>query len=98
LQSRRIGNSLERVIDQRSRGKTNKQMKTLTGTENFTASVAAGCKRGVIAVSTVNLIRFRSELFVDKRDATHLAQEASLMPVFVFVAQVLLNVNRDEIN
>jgi hypothetical protein len=69
--------------------KTNKQMRTLTGTENFTASVAAGSELGIVAVSTVDLIGFRAKLLVDQRDATHLAQEASFMPMFVFVAQVL---------
>lgn len=78
-----IGNLLSNVIGVIKR--------TLTGTEDFTAAVAARRELRVVAVAAVNLIRLRSELFVDQRDAAHIAQEARFMPVFVFVAQVLLN-------
>lgn len=69
-------------------------MRALTSTEHFTASVTSGRKLGVVAVAAVNLIRFRAELFVDERDATHIAQEACFMPVFVFVAQVLYRLHK----
>jgi hypothetical protein len=63
--------------------------RALTSTENFTASVTATCELRIVAVSAINLIGLRAELFVDERDATHLAQEARFVPMFVFVAQVL---------
>lgn len=56
-----------------------------TSTEDFTASIATGCELGIVAVSTIDLVYLRSELLVDKGNATLGAQEASLMPVLVLV-------------
>jgi hypothetical protein len=58
-------------------------------TEHFAASVASGCELRVVTVATVNLIGLRAKLLVNQRDTTHIAEEASLMPVLVFVAQIL---------
>jgi hypothetical protein len=61
----------------------------LTGSEDFAAAIAAGSELRVIAVATVDLIGLGAELLVHQGDTALVAQEAGLMPVLVFVGQVL---------
>jgi hypothetical protein len=65
------------------------KMFALTGSENFSAAIAAGSELRVIAVATVDLIGLGAELLVHQGDTALVAQEAGLMPVLVFVGQVL---------
>jgi hypothetical protein len=73
----------------RSRNFRKATRRTLTSTENFAAAVASRCELRVVAVAAVDLVGLRSELLVDERHAAHIAQEASFVPVLVFVAQIL---------
>jgi hypothetical protein len=66
-----------------------KKMFALTGSEDFSAAIAAGSELCVIAVATVDLIGLGAELLVHQGDTAFVAQEAGLMPVLVFVGQVL---------
>jgi len=61
----------------------------LTGSEDLATAIAAGSELRVIAVATVDLIGLGAELLVHKGHTTLVAQEAGLMPVLVFVGQVL---------
>lgn len=60
-----------------------------TSTEHLSTSVAAARKLGIIAVATVDLVQFRSELLIHQRDAALRAEEARLMPMLVLVRQIL---------
>jgi hypothetical protein len=64
-------------------------MFALTGSEDFPAAIAAGSELRVIAIATVDLIGLGAELLVHQGDPALVAQEAGLMPVLVFVGQVL---------
>lgn len=59
------------------------------GSEDFSAAIAAGSELCIIAVATVDLIGLGAELLIHQGDTTLVAQEAGLMPVLVFVGQVL---------
>lgn len=63
-------------------------------TEDLAASVASRSELGVVAVAAIDFLRLRSELLVDEGHSAFAAQEAGLVPVFVFVRQVL-GVNTD---
>ena len=47
-------------------------------------------KLGIIALSTVDPICFRSKLFINQAIFAFAAQKARLMPVFLFVRQILI--------
>jgi hypothetical protein len=64
-------------------------MSALTGSEDFSAAIAAGSELRVIAVTAVDLIGLGAELLVHQGHTALVAQEAGLMPVLVFVGQVL---------
>lgn len=65
--------------------------KVLTSTEDLSAAIAARSELRVVAVAAVNLVELGAELLVYQRDAALGAQEARLMPVLVFVRQILGN-------
>lgn len=60
-----------------------------TCAEDVATSIAPGSELSIVAISAIDLLHFRSELFIHQRDATFAAQETRLVPVFVFVRQVL---------
>lgn len=60
-----------------------------SSTEHFTAAITAASKLGIVAVAAVDLVELGAELLVYQRDAALGAQEAGLVPVLVFVRQVL---------
>jgi hypothetical protein len=64
-------------------------MFALTGSEDVAASIAASSELCIIAVAAVDLIGLGAELLIHQRDMALVAQEADLVPVFVFVGQVL---------
>jgi hypothetical protein len=64
-------------------------MFALTGSEDFSAAIAARSELRVIAVAAVDLIGLGAELLVHQGDTALVAQEAGFMPVLVFVGQVL---------
>lgn len=57
--------------------------------EHLAAAIATAGELGIVAVAAVDLVELRAELLVYQRDAALGAEEASLMPVLVFVRQVL---------
>ena len=70
-----------------------KRKMRLTSTENFTAAITTWCKFSVIAIAAVNLVGLGSKLLVHQGNTTHIAQETCFMPMFVLVAQVLIQTN-----
>jgi len=60
-----------------------------TGAKDFAASVATSGVHRIVARTAEDLLGFRSELLVDQRDATLVAQEAGLMPMAILVRQIL---------
>lgn len=58
-------------------------------TEHFATPITPGSKLGIVAVAAVDFLRLRSKLFVDQRNLALAAQEAGLMPMLVFVGQIL---------
>jgi len=64
--------------------------------ENVSASVASGGELGVVAGAAVNTVGLRAELFVHQRHSAFRANEASLVPMFLFVAQIF-GVDSDEL-
>lgn len=60
-----------------------------TSSEDFVASIASGSKLLIVTASAVNPIALGSKLFIYKGFSTGSAQEASFMPVLVFIGQVL---------
>lgn len=64
-------------------------------TENLIASVASCRERLVVAVGAENPIVFTAERHIDEGNLAHTAQEAVLVPMLVFVGEVLrVNANR----
>lgn len=63
----------------------------ITCTEYISTSIAPSSELSVVAVSAIDFFHFRSKLFVYQRHATFAAQETGLVPVFVFVRQILNN-------
>jgi hypothetical protein len=61
----------------------------LTGSKDLATAIAAGGELGVIAVATVDLVGLGPELLVHQGHATLVTQEAGLVPMLVFVGQVL---------
>lgn len=61
----------------------------LTSTEDVTTAIAAACELSIIAVAAIDLVELGAELLVHQRDAALRAQEASFVPVLVFVRQIL---------
>jgi len=57
--------------------------------ENVSTSIAPGGKLSIVAGPTINSVRLGSELLVDKRRSAFGTYEAGLMPMFLFVRQVL---------
>jgi len=53
--------------------------------EHIATSIASCGKLGVIAWATIDPVSLRAELFVDEAASAFVAQEASLMPVLLFV-------------
>jgi hypothetical protein len=60
-----------------------------TCTEDFTAPVTSRGKLGIIAIAAVNLLCLGAELFVNQRYATFAAKKTGLVPMLLFVRQVL---------
>lgn len=60
-----------------------------SGAEDLAAAVASGRELGIVAIAAVDLVGLRAELLVDERYAALVAQEARLVPVLVFVGQIL---------
>lgn len=54
----------------------------------LSALVAAGRKRLVVALATVELIVLVAKWFVDERQLAHIAKEALLVPVLLLVGEV----------
>ena len=57
----------------------------LTCFEHSATSIASCGKLGVIAWATIDPVGLRAELFVDEAASAFVAQEASLVPVLLFV-------------
>lgn len=57
----------------------------LTSTEDLAAAIAPACELSVVAVAAVDLVELGAELLVHQRHAALGAEEASLVPVLVFV-------------
>lgn len=60
-----------------------------TGTEDIAACIATSGELGIVAVAAVDLVHFATKLFVHQGHFTLGAEEASLMPVFILVRQIL---------
>lgn len=70
----------------------------LTGTKHFTASIATWGKLSIIAIAAVDLVGFGAKLFIDQRQMTLVAKETGLMPMLVFIRQILLKYNKHNNN
>jgi hypothetical protein len=57
--------------------------------ENIATSIAPSSKLGIIASPTIDPVCLASKLFIDQAGSTFIAKEAGLMPVLLFVGQVL---------
>lgn len=66
-----------------------KNIKWITGPEDFTTSVTPSCVHRVVARSAENLISLGAKLLVDQRQAALVAQETGLVPVAILVRQIL---------
>jgi len=57
--------------------------------EDLSALVASGCKGLVVTFTAVESVIFRPERLVDQRKFAYMAEKAFLMPMFIFVRQIL---------
>ena len=57
--------------------------------EHVLAPITPGCKLCIIASSAVDPVSLGSELFVHETGSALVAEEASLVPVLLLVAQIL---------
>jgi len=57
--------------------------------ENIPATIASGCKLGIIARSTVDSVCLGSKLFINKAGAALITEETSLVPMLLFVGEIL---------
>ena len=57
--------------------------------EDVLAGVTAGRELGVIAGAAVDAVRLGSELFVHQAASTLVAEETGLVPVLLFIGQIL---------
>lgn len=57
--------------------------------EDLSAAIAARSELGIIAIAAVDLVSFGPKLLIYQGHTALVAQEAGLMPVLVFVGQIL---------
>jgi len=66
------------------------------GLEHVPAAVAPGRELGVVTRSAVNTISLGTKLFIHQAGSTFVTKEASLVPMFLLVRQIL-GVNTDDL-